>query len=320
MKEIGGYFGLELAQKQEYHNDLIKLNSARNCLKYILKAKKSQKVYIPNYVCASIIESLEKLNIKYEFYNINDSFEIIRHIELKEHEKLLYVNYFALKSTYIKDLVNKYGNKLIIDNSQAFFEKPLQGIDTIYSPRKFFGVSDGGYLSTDVLLDKELELDEAYNSALHLLGRIDKSASAFYEEYQKAEQRLEGQPVKKMSKLTQKILSSIDYEKVQQRRKENFSYLQEALRDENLFDVSISFETVPFVYPLNKGEDGDGLRKHLIANKIYVAKYWNEVYERREASDVEKKFVEQIIPLPIDQRYDLDDMKRLVSIIKGALL
>lgn len=318
MKEIGGYFELELAQKQEYHNDLIKLNSARSGLKYILKAKKSQKVYIPNYVCSSIIESLEKLNIKYEFYNINDSFEIIQHIELKEHEKLLYVNYFALKSKYIKDLVNKYGNKLIIDNTQAFFEKPLQGIDTIYSPRKFFGVSDGGYLSTDVLLGKELELDESYNSVLQLLGRIDKNASAFYEEYQKSEQRLEDQPIKKMSKLTQKILSSIDYEEVQQRRKENFSYLQEALRDENMLDVNLSSETVPFVYLLNKGEEGDDLRKHLIANKIYVAKYWNEVYERRQALNIEKKFVEQIIPLPIDQRYDLDDMKRLVRVIRGV--
>ena len=28
----------------------------------------------------------------------------------------------------------------------SLFEKPLKNIDTIYSPRKFFGVSDGGYL------------------------------------------------------------------------------------------------------------------------------------------------------------------------------
>lgn len=47
-----------------------------------------------------------------------------------------------------------------------------------------------------------------------------------------------------------------------------------------------------------------------------MAKYWNEVKSREKASDVEKNFVEQIIPLPCDQRYNLDDMKRIVSIIK----
>ena len=36
MKEIGGYFELELVQNKEYHFDAIKLNSARNAFKYII--------------------------------------------------------------------------------------------------------------------------------------------------------------------------------------------------------------------------------------------------------------------------------------------
>jgi len=218
MKEIGGYFELELSKGNEFHNDLIKLNSGRSSFKYILKAKNPTKVYIPNYICDSVVEPLEELNIKYEFYNVNENFEIVQDIKLKDNEKLFYVNYFALKSKYIEKLVNSYDDNLIVDNTQAFFEKPLKDVDTIYSPRKFFGVSDGGYLSTNKFLKEDLEEDESYDNAIQLLGRIDKNASSFYDDYQKAEQRLINQSIKKMSKLTQNILSSIDYQDVIKRK------------------------------------------------------------------------------------------------------
>lgn len=318
MKEIGGYFELELSQKEEYHNDLIKLNSGRNCFKYILKAQKPKKIYIPNFICNSVIEPLEELCISYEFYNINENFEIVQNLHVQENEKLIYVNYYALKSQYIQKLVNKYADKLIIDNTQAFFEKPLENIDTIYSPRKFFGVSDGGYLSTSKTLEEKLETDESYAKSIQLLGRIDKSASLFYNDYQKAEERLINQPVKTMSKLTQRILYSIDYDKVQKRRKENFEYLHNELKSINLLKIDDGLEFIPFVYPLlNGGGKCDDMRTKLIENKIYVAKYWNETCERENATNIEKDFVNQIIPLAIDQRYDLEDMKRIIETIKA---
>ena len=39
MKEIGGYFELELTKGIEYHSELLKLNSGRNAFKYILKTR-----------------------------------------------------------------------------------------------------------------------------------------------------------------------------------------------------------------------------------------------------------------------------------------
>ena len=39
-REIGGYFQLESFSGQEYYCNLVALNSARNCLLYLLKAKK----------------------------------------------------------------------------------------------------------------------------------------------------------------------------------------------------------------------------------------------------------------------------------------
>ena len=90
MKEIGGYFGLELASKEEYHTSATKLNSGRNAFKYILKAQNIKKIYIPNFICNSIIEPLVELSISYEFYNIDSNFEIIQEIDLLKDERIFY--------------------------------------------------------------------------------------------------------------------------------------------------------------------------------------------------------------------------------------
>ncbi len=314
MREIGGYFELELAQKEEYHANAIKLNSGRNALKYILKAQKFKKIFIPSFICNSLVEPLVDLNIEYEFYNINEAFEVIQNISLADEEKILYINYFGLKNKYIDVLVTKYGKSLIIDNTQAFFEKPFKNIDTIYSPRKFFGVSDGGYLYTNHILSENFKKDHSCKTSLQLFGRIDKDASSFYDRYQKTEQRLTNQPLKSMSRLTSRILESIDYDSVKMKREENFNYLHNQLKDINKLQIDTESLSIPFVYPFMS--DDIQLRDELISNKIYVAKYWNEVLTRKNTSSMEYDFVNKIIPLPIDQRYNLEDMKRMVDIIK----
>ena len=162
-KAIGGYFELELPLKKEYHKNALRLNSGKNCLEYILRARQYKKVYIPYYTCDIILRPFEKLHIAFEFYHINIHLELAQEINLREGEALLYTNYFGLKQHYVELLANKYVSQLIVDNTQAFFAKPLDGIDTFYTCRKFFGVSDGAYLYTDAKLDfqfERVEVDE----------------------------------------------------------------------------------------------------------------------------------------------------------------
>lgn len=316
MKEIGGYFELELASKKEYHTSAIALNSGRNAFKYILKSQNIKKIYIPNYICNSIIEPLIELSVSYEFYTIDENFEIINEIDLLKDERILYVNYFALKSKYVKKLADKYQNYLIIDNTQDFFQKPLKNIDTIYSPRKFFGINDGGYLYTNNLLNELLTVDESHSHSAQLLGRADKNASLFYNEFKKAEKRLINQPIKRMSNLTNKILSSINYNEIKKKRKENFEFLHNELKEINLLK-NINIKSTPFIYPFMTNDLH--LREKLINNKIYVSKYWQEVLDRDRISNFEIDFVNKLIPLPIDQRYNFDDMYRILKIIKDNM-
>ena len=271
MKEIGGFFELELREGMGYHPNAVALNSARNCLKYILQAQKPAKVYVPAYSCDSLIEPLQTENIDYELYHIDDDFELIERPSLEENEKIIYINYFALKSKYCEKLANDYGNKLICDNTQAFFQKPLEGIDTFYSPRKFFGVTDGGYLYTTKYLDSEFEQDESSVRMEHMLGRFERTASEFYVEYQKSEKGLINQPIKVMSKLTEGILKSIDYNSVALIRKRNFWMLHSRLKGQNILKNFNVGNFVPMVYPFKV--KSNRLRDALLQRKIYVAKY-----------------------------------------------
>ncbi len=305
-KEIGGYFELELNSGQDYHDQAIKLNSARNCLKYILAAQKPKHIYIPSYCCDSLIEPIISEKINYSFYHINADLELINPPKLSKDEKIIYVNYFSLKNEYVTKIASLYREKLIIDNTQAFFEKPIHGIDTIYSPRKFFGVSDGGYLYTNIFLNENLEQDYSQQRFLHLTGRIEQSASNYYNFYKKSDESLTNQPIKRMSTITQRILKSINYNQISLIRQRNFWFLHSLMKEKNLFNIKNN-DFIPMNYPFLSTEST--LRNRLIDNKIYTAQYWKCALPR--ASPIEKDIIENITFLPIDQRYGLDEMKNI---------
>lgn len=315
MGTIGGYFSLELPLREEYHKDAIRLNTGRNCLEYILRAHGYKKVYVPYYTCEAVMEPINKLGIPYEFYHIDILFEIRDRFTLKADEALLYTNYFGLKQHYVEQLAEKIGSRLIVDNTQAFYAKPLPGIDTFYTCRKFFGVADGAYLYTDMHLEEGFEQDKSFNRMAHLLKRIDLSAEQGFKDYQNIEVCLDNQPIRWMSKLTQRIMQSIDYEAAAKKRRESFHYLHEALGKENNLGLSLEEDAVPMVYPFLAPIKG--LRDKLIENIIFVARYWPNVLEWTTEKDIEYLFAFQMQPLPIDQRYGEEDMKRIIEIIKG---
>lgn len=314
MQPIGGYFSLELPYGEEYHKDAIRLNTGRNCLEYILRARKYSKVYIPFYTCEVVLEPFKKLGIPYEFYHIDINFEIRDSLTLRADEALLYVNYYGLKQRYVEQLAEKIGEHLIIDNTQAFYAKPIAGIDTFYTCRKFFGVPDGAYLYTEKKLDDELEQDLSFDRMTSLTKRIDVGAEAGYADFRETSHRLVGQPIKLMSNLTQRLMQGIDYKMVANKRRENFQILQEQLGEKNNLELNLDEETVPMVYPLFSSDEG--LREKLIENKIFVARYWPNVLEWTTKEDLEYLLASQTQPLTIDQRYGKDDMKRIIEIIK----
>ncbi len=313
MEPIGGYFSLELPKGKEYHKDAIRLNTGRNCLEYILKARGYKKVYLPYYTCGVVLEPFMKLGIPYEFYHIDINFEIRDRFILTADEALLYVNYYGLKQRYVEQLAEKIGERLIIDNTQAFYAMPIAGIDTFYTCRKFFGVPDGAYLYTEKKLDEELEQDLSFDRMTSLTKRIDVGAEAGYGDFRETTKALAGQPIRRMSELTHRMMQGIDYEQIAQKRRANYQQLHAALGGSNTLSLSLEEDAVPMVYPYLTPTNG--LRERLIENKIFVARYWPNVLEWTNKDDVEYFLACQMLPLPIDQRYGEEDMNRIITLI-----
>lgn len=318
MKAIGGYF--ELADREKggnYPVDGVRLNTSRNALEYILRSLPDCKhVYLPLYTCEAVVQPFKRLpNLRYSFYHINEKFEIADEIQLQEGDYLIANNFFGVKDAYIAELANKYGNRLIVDNAQALFAPVIPGIKAIYSARKFVGVADGGFaVGTSMTEPFSYPVDNASDHDSHLLIRKEQGAEAGFKDYQQNECKLNNHPICRMAPQTEEILTHIDYEKVIAKRRSNFEYLHQALGIRNQL-VLPEFGTFacPMVYPFIGG-DAD-LRNKLTNNKIFVARYWPNVLEWCEENDIEYKFAKYILPLPCDQRYGKEDMKRIINII-----
>lgn len=316
MKEIGGYMQFETYFGPEYHEEAIRFNTARSSIRYIQSIENYKKYYIPYYLCDCMYEMMDELGIKYEFYHVNkEMLPDIRHY-IEQDECVYIVNYFGQVSNETALLLKQKYKNIILDNTQSFFQDALYGIDTIYSCRKYFGVSDGAYLYTDKKMENDLELDVNYNRFNYLIGRYEMGASMFFKEFQTADYNLKYKEIKGMPKLTQNILKSLDYFKIKKIREDNFKYLDSRMRRYNkLKNLKIG----TFMYPLMVNE-ADKLRKKLIEKKVYIPRLWPNVLD--DVKDIESydyKFAEEIIPIPIDHRYGIEDMKFIADEVERWL-
>lgn len=313
MQAIGGYFELELSKGEHYHRNVIRLNTARNCFEYVMRTRSYTKVYVPYYTCEVMLEPIHKLGINYEFYHINEALEPLSFPELRANEAFLYTNYFGLKQECVKRLASEYGQQLIVDNAQAFYAEPLNGIDTFYSARKFFGVPDGAYLYTDRPLQQEFEQDCSYERMSYLLKRIDFGAESGYQDFRKSDDTLCNQEIKRMSKLTEAILCGIEYEAARNKRRENYQRLNLALGSTNWMHLDMDIDCAPMVYPYLA--DDIVLKQKLIDNKVFVATYWPNVLEWCEEKEWEYKLTQNVCCLPIDHRCSEKEMNRIIELI-----
>lgn len=311
IRAIGGYFELELPNFQEFHIEAIALNSGRFCLEYILRCRKYSKVYVPYYTCDSAVEPIIKLGIPYDFYHIDHNYHIVDDIILFEGEALMYTNYWGLKGQYCMELASKYGCQLILDYTQAFYARPIDGIDTFYSCRKFFGVPDGGYLYTIAQADFNIEQDESHSRVASLVKRIDLSPEQGYDDFRRCSEEFHHYSIRYMSKLTKRMMQGVNYHDVAQKRRTNYECLRQQLGGQALHD-----DEVPMIFPYVT-EEGQELRKHLIQHKIFVAKYWPNVDEWAGTDSLESWMASNVLPLPIDQRYGVENMNRIIEIIKA---
>lgn len=320
MKPIGGYFEWEFShtQKTFLHNNALPLNSGRHALEYILRGLPNvQQLWVPYFTCDVILQPLQKLGISWKFYHINQNLEISDKLNLAEGDFLLYTNYYGIKDEYCKYIAATYGSKAIIDNAQALFCKPIYEVNQFYSPRKFIGMPDGGLAVTMVPdYTSTLPIDSSFDRCSHLLKRIELAPSEGYADFKENSKKIAEAPLGQMSPISKSILANVNLDNVKQKRRENFTALHNALAASNKLKIppQETFEcSLIYPYWINKGDE---LKKKLIAQNIFVATYWPNVFEWANQNDLEYTLANQIVCLPIDQRYSREDMEEITRLIQ----
>lgn len=314
--EIGGYMELEHFTLRPYHTDVYELNLGRTALTWLLEGLQCKTLFMPYFTCDSVTEACEKAGFHMEFYSLDQTLTPVLPRKLQDGEYLYLINYYGQLTDEKILSLKKQHSRVIVDHTHAFFQKPLEGVPTLYSCRKFFGVSDGAYLSCDLNLPLPEVTDESHTRFEHLLGRFERPASEFYSVMLDNAAHFHHEPIKQMSKLTRNILGAIDYDRVKRTRSDNYHYLKETLGHESMM-TAVTPEG-PFVYPLYV-KRGIEIRKTLAAQKIFIPTYWNNVIQAMPQNTLEHDLAANILPLPCDQRYGEVHMQHLANAVQSVL-
>ena len=235
----------------------------------------------------------------------------------RKEEFLLYTNYFGIKEKYVDRLASRYGGRLVVDNALALYSPARPGVASLYSPRKFSGLPDGGIavMDADQPLPEPEERDESLPDAAFLLGCLERGPERASAACGRNERRLENAPLRKMSRLTERLMRGIDYEQARLRRMDNFLFLHERLGHLNRLSVEPDSLSAPFCYPFWTAFPE--LRNVLIDERILVPLLWPEVLEQAPEGSLERKLALHLLPLPVDQRCGPQDMERVVRTVEN---
>ena len=319
--EIGGYFELEMPDfgiesPQPGHF----FQSARASIHAALGCGRFKRVLMPAYICDSIIQAGQEAGLEVEIYYLDTSlYPIDIHDRLTKDCAVLYVNYFGMCQANVQKIINEaQSGTVIIDNSHALFAAHEAGaVASAYSPRKFVGLPDGGILSVSSTFDVSLPVEEDSGSIdrmAYLFKRMAYSARAGYRDFDLARRSLGDTHPLRMSRLTKRLMRSIDWNNVRQRRRENYTLLAERLDRFNAFPWRMQADDVPLVYPFTvRGIAVDSWRNELAARDIFTATYWKDAIPRVFAGSVEAMLINETLFLPVDQRMTRADVEIVVD-------
>lgn len=259
---------------------LIKLNLARNCLRYIIKAYNIKQIFVPFYICKTIINAIRKENCTIKFYHIDSSF--FPQETFPENAYILYPNYFGICSKQIFELNKKYKN-LIIDNAHNFYF-PDFGLASFNSLRKFFKLKDGAFLKIQKETNFSFETDNFYYKHFNKLN---------YEEFVSNELRLNKEEIKYISPATEKYFSEINLEEEKTKRLKSFHLLHKRFQTQNELTFSLAPYDIPFVYPYLTHKKGEA--EKLEQEGFLILRYWDFLPEYFPEHD----FYKYLIPIPL---------------------
>lgn len=318
-REIGGYLQLESYRGAPVHRDAVALDCGRNCLAYLAELRGIEAVWLPDWLCGSVRGVCEREGVTVHTYAIGEDMLPVYDFEVGAGEWLYLVDYYGqLGAKDVDEALRRSGGRLIVDETHGLYRSAWEGADTLWTCRKWLGVPDGAYVVTKdgARLSRELPRAESRGRMAHVLGRAERSSSEFLGAHREADASFVSEPVSRMSAIAESLLAAVDHGAVKARRRENWGVLHAGLGDAN--GLALRCPEVPFMFPLLVG-DSDGLRAQLAARGVFVPTLWPNVLTDEGVGPTARRYARDVLPLPLDQRYDENDMEYVIEAVKQCL-
>lgn len=341
-KIIGGMFGLEPRQKyvestnhsvaelfSKHHFDVTNTRSGLYCLGLTLKPK---AVWLPSYLCRSILDGVKGLPIDIRFYELDDQLKMTRMDEVvdlvQEGDFFLFINYFGfVNDLEIIDVLRKKGIVIIEDSSQALLTShdSFRSDFALFSFRKFAGIPDGGlvWMKKKINVTAIDPIPEEWEATVQDCARaryeFDQSGrnNDWFRKFQRMERLQPSGPIG-MSQLSRDIcLRHLDWNTIRQKRVENYKVLWNSLHSLAVMPFPRT-ETVPLGFPI-RVPHRQKLLKVLYENSIFPAIHWAIPDEVPAYFKSCRQLSSEIMTIPCDQRYGPDDMNRIATIVMEQL-
>lgn len=328
-------------------SDYVWMSTGRSAISFVLETIEQRNPYvnkvavIPPFTCDTVIEPF--LAKGYEVYSFHigrdlmaTASDILHAVKSSNAGVVLFHRYFGVDTlenidTAISSLTQN-GVVFIEDCTQDLYSTFSKSNSDYYvgSIRKWCGVPDGGFAvckdgsfenkpsEMDIILQeakKEASLLK-YNYLFNGMGE----KQTFLNSYRNAENILETQ--KKyytISDLSCKIQSNLDIENLKQIRRNNYKIISKGLQKSDGISVlfsNLNDDEVPLYCPILCTQRSK-FQKLLQNNVVYAPVVWPKAEICHKVDSDADYIYDQILCIPIDQRYDANDMHRVISIINS---
>lgn len=318
-------------------------SSGRGALSLCLEQIKphSKRVLMPAYICESVIRPFEQAGYELIFYDLNnDLTPQLAAIELPEIGVFLHMGYFGFPTNRgLAKVIAKLKSKSVIiieDVTHSLFseQQPFQNDFVVGSIRKWLGIPSGGFLGSKQPIEAELAEAPVAFIEKRKLGLALKSnymqmadpslKETFLQAFQEAEEFLDRDlSAYKIDKQSNVEINQLTVDDLCARRVENFNYLQEQIKP--IEGIEAVFKTLPerhcpLFFPVYVVDDRTRLRADLIAQAIYCPVHWPmpAAVAGKLTGPMTKRY-HWVLSIPCDQRYGIDDMKRIIKAITGSM-